>query len=87
MSFAVRQYVITDTYIVAASDSIPPALLARARNIVNEHKQLTEKLANGFDMRAAKKAGEYSHVVNALKDWDKSSEVGGHVKHTGQIAC
>ncbi|KAF2643570.1 release factor [Massarina eburnea CBS 473.64] len=55
-------------------ESVPPALLARARNIALEHKQLTDQLADGFDTRAAKKAGEYSSIVNALKEWDKASE-------------
>ncbi|CAG5158689.1 uncharacterized protein ALTATR162_LOCUS5207 [Alternaria atra] len=59
---------------VATSESIPPALLSRARAIVSEHKQLTEKLSNGFDTRAAKKLGEYSPIVNALGEWDKANE-------------
>ncbi|KAI4909870.1 uncharacterized protein J4E92_010486 [Alternaria infectoria] len=58
----------------ATSESIPPALLTRARAIVSEHKQLTEKLSNGFDTRAAKKLGEYSPIVNALGEWDKANE-------------
>ncbi|KAI4617193.1 uncharacterized protein J4E87_008433 [Alternaria ethzedia] len=58
----------------ATFESIPPALLTRARAIVSEHKQLTEKLSNGFDTRAAKKLGEYSPIVNALGEWDKANE-------------
>ncbi|KAH6881312.1 hypothetical protein BKA58DRAFT_590 [Alternaria rosae] len=58
----------------ATSESIPPALLTRARAIVTEHKELTEKLSNGFDTRAAKKLGEYSPIVNALGEWDKANE-------------
>ncbi|CAN9268854.1 unnamed protein product [Alternaria alternata] len=58
----------------AISESIPPALLSRARAIVTEHKELTEKLSNGFDTRAAKKLGEYSPIVNALGEWDKANE-------------
>ncbi|KAI4638780.1 hypothetical protein J4E93_009808 [Alternaria ventricosa] len=58
----------------ATSESIPPALLTRARAIVSEHKELTEKLSNGFDTRAAKKLGEYSPIVNALGEWDKANE-------------
>jgi hypothetical protein len=60
---------------VATDESIPPALLTRARSIAVEHKSLTEKLANGFDTRAAKKLGEYSPIVNALQQWDKANEV------------
>ncbi|KAG9193888.1 hypothetical protein G6011_03923 [Alternaria panax] len=58
----------------ATPESIPPALLSRARAIVTEHKQLTEKLSNSFDTRAAKKIGEYSPIVNALGEWDKANE-------------
>jgi peptide chain release factor 1 len=56
-------------------ETVPPALLARARNIAAEHKQLAEKLANGFDTRAAKKLGENKAIVDALKAWDKANEV------------
>jgi peptide chain release factor 1 len=59
----------------ATAEAIPPALLKRARDITLEHKQLTEKLADGFDTRAAKKLGEYSSIVNALGEWDKANEV------------
>jgi peptide chain release factor 1 len=59
----------------ATTDTIPPALLKRARDITLEHKQLTDKLADGFDTRAAKKLGEYSPIVNALGEWDKANEV------------
>jgi len=58
-----------------SSESIPPALLARAQAITSEHKQLTDKLSNGFDTRAAKKLGEYSPIVNALGEWNKANEV------------
>ncbi|CAA9956628.1 Release factor [Pyrenophora teres f. maculata] len=60
--------------VIASPESIPPALLARARAITSEHKELTEKLANGFDTRAAKKLGEYSPIVSALGEWDKANE-------------
>jgi peptide chain release factor 1 len=59
----------------ASDESIPPALLTRARSIAVEHKSLSEKLANGFDTRVAKKLGEYSPIVNALQQWDKANEV------------
>ncbi|KAH7384490.1 hypothetical protein BKA66DRAFT_416536 [Pyrenochaeta sp. MPI-SDFR-AT-0127] len=58
----------------AVSESIPPALLTRARIVALEHKELTEKLANGFDTRAAKKVGGYGPIVNALKEWDTANE-------------
>jgi peptide chain release factor 1 len=58
---------------------VPAALLTRARDVALEHKQLTDKLANGFDTRTAKKLGEYSPIVNALGDWDKANEVSSNV--------
>ncbi|KAF3044452.1 hypothetical protein E8E12_010803 [Didymella heteroderae] len=58
----------------SASESIPPALLSRARNIAVEHKTLTEKLADGFDTKSAKKLGEYGPIVSALQKWDKANE-------------
>jgi peptide chain release factor 1 len=64
----------------ANPEVIPTALLTRARDIAIEHKQLTEKLANGFDTRAAKKLGEYSPIVNALGEWDKANEVSGNLE-------
>ena len=54
---------------------MPPALLARARNIAAEHQKLSDKLAGGFDTLAAKKVGEYGPVVDALKQWDRANEV------------
>ena len=65
------------TRAAAASESIPPALLSRARNIAVEHKTLTEKLADGFDTKSAKKLGEYGPIVSALEKWDKANEVRG----------
>jgi hypothetical protein len=53
----------------------PPALLTRARAVVLEHQHLTNKLSEGFDTRAAKKLGEYSPIVNALREWDEANEV------------
>lgn len=61
--------------IAVTRESVPTALLTRARAIASEHKQLTEKLSDGFDTKAAKKIGEYSPIVNALGDWDKANEV------------
>lgn len=66
---------LADNSKAAKAETVPPALLTRARDIALEHKQLTDKLANGFDTRAAKKLGEYSTIVNALGDWEKATEV------------
>lgn len=59
----------------AAPNTVPPALLTRARSIALEHGQLTEKLANAFDTRAAKRVGECGPVVHALREWEKAHEV------------
>ncbi|KAH7083030.1 hypothetical protein BKA63DRAFT_529928 [Paraphoma chrysanthemicola] len=56
------------------AESIPPALLTRARNVALEHKQLSEKLSSGFDTRVAKQLGAYGPIVNALGEWDKVNE-------------
>ncbi|KAF2003777.1 release factor [Amniculicola lignicola CBS 123094] len=58
----------------AAAETIAPALLSRARTIALEHERLNEKLANGFDSKSAKKLGEYSVIVRALKEWEAASE-------------
>ncbi|KAF2737017.1 release factor [Polyplosphaeria fusca] len=55
-------------------ESVPSALLARARSIAAEHRQLNEKLANGFDARAAKQLGQYGPVITALNEWQSASE-------------
>jgi peptide chain release factor 1 len=65
----------TLTSAASTQEGVPPALLARARKIASEHKELTEKLANGFDTRAAKKLGEHKGIVEALKNWEKAKEV------------
>ena len=69
---------------IATLENVPKALLARARDVALEHKQLTDKLATGFDTRAAKKLGEYSPIVNALGQWDRASEVSNPQSITGR---
>jgi hypothetical protein len=65
----------SDDWQASSSETVPPALISRARTIASEHKQLTERLADGFNTKAAKKLGQYSSVVNALKDWDNARKV------------
>lgn len=72
------------TSVAAAFESIPAALLSRARNIAAEHKTLTAKLADGFDTKSAKKLGEYGPIVSALEKWDKANEVRGM---STRVAC
>ncbi|OJD19861.1 hypothetical protein AJ78_00221 [Emergomyces pasteurianus Ep9510] len=54
--------------------SISPILLSRARSIADEHASLTSKLAEAFDPKIAKRAGELATTVTALKEWDKANE-------------
>lgn len=42
--------------------------------MAKEHGDITNKLAENFDTRAAKKLGELSPVTNALKDWEKAND-------------
>ncbi|KAF2689940.1 release factor [Lentithecium fluviatile CBS 122367] len=58
----------------AAPNSVPRALVERARTIAAEHRQLTAQLSDGFNARAAKQAGATAPVVSALQTWDKASE-------------
>lgn len=45
-------------------------MLSRARAITNEHATLTEKLANDFDSKAAKRLGEVTSTALALKEYE-----------------
>lgn len=64
--------------ILATEDaSLSAALLNRARTLTNEHGSLSTKLAENFDSKVAKRAGELSGTANALKEWDKAHEVSG----------
>ena len=65
---------MTDGREVSAAESVPTALLSRARAVADEHKHLTQKLSDGFDARAAKKLSEYGPIVSALSTWDKAQE-------------
>jgi peptide chain release factor 1 len=54
------------------STELPPALLERARNLTNEHEQLSAALASDFDAKKAKRAGEISRIATALKQLEKA---------------
>jgi peptide chain release factor 1 len=58
-----------------ASNAVPPALLERAHNFADEHRELTSQLSQGFDARAAKQTGAITPIVNALQRWKKAEEV------------
>ncbi|KAG9552176.1 release factor, partial [Aureobasidium melanogenum] len=57
-----------------ADGAISPALLSRARSMAKEHDEITAKLAENFDTKAAKKLGQLSSVTNALKEWEKAND-------------
>jgi peptide chain release factor 1 len=79
---------VLNTAVTATSpETIPPALLSRARDIALEHTKLTEKLANGFDTRAAKRIGECGPIVTALGEWDKANEVRHRLTVQSVVRC
>ena len=63
--------------LAVASDGpyISPALLGRARSIAAEHGKLARQLSDGYDTSIAKKVGELSTAVGALKEWESASNV------------
>ncbi|KAK7746325.1 Peptide chain release factor 1, mitochondrial [Cytospora paraplurivora] len=52
--------------------TLPQVLLERARKLAAEHDQLSEKLADNFDTKVAKRAGEIAGVVSALREWESA---------------
>lgn len=75
-SFAIRASAFVRRQTTNASpDSVSPAVLKRARAIAAEHAQLSQKLVDSFDTRTAKKVGETTPIVTALKEWEKANEV------------
>jgi len=74
---AIRRHIrFYATQTKSAPESIPRALLDRARTIADEHRQLTAQLAQGFNARAAKQTGAIAPIVSALQTWEKAQEVG-----------
>ncbi|KAH0341682.1 release factor, partial [Aureobasidium melanogenum] len=63
-----------DQLAAVADGAISPALLSRARSMAKEHDEITAKLAENFDTKAAKKLGQLSSVTNALKEWEKAND-------------
>lgn len=55
---------------------LSPVLLTRARLLAAEHDKLSESLAESFDTKVAKRAGELTPVTKVLKEWDNANEVG-----------
>lgn len=54
---------------------LSPVLLTRARLLAAEHAKLSERLAETFDTKIAKRAGELASVSAVLKEWDDANEV------------
>lgn len=73
-----RKFVQTWRYqstTTAATPTISPALLARARALAVEHAQLSKKLNSEYDAQLAKKAGALSAVAEALNGWEAANNV------------
>ncbi|PGH12552.1 hypothetical protein AJ79_04173 [Helicocarpus griseus UAMH5409] len=64
----------TTTTVTPPEAAISSILLNRARTIANEHESLTSKLAETFDPKTAKRAGELATTAAALREWDKAHE-------------
>lgn len=59
-----------------ATSELSAALLSRARSIAKEHEKLRDRLGENFDTKIAKRMGELAPVAQAVKDWDKTHDVG-----------
>jgi hypothetical protein len=55
--------------------NLNPLLLQRAREISQEHKGLSQQLADAYDSQTAKRAGELAVVTAALEAWDRAKAV------------
>ncbi|OQD73939.1 hypothetical protein PENDEC_c013G05283 [Penicillium decumbens] len=53
---------------------LSPVLLTRARLLAAEHAKLSNRLAESFDSKVAKRAGELAPVTEVLKEWDIANE-------------
>ncbi|KAK2044794.1 RF-1 domain-containing protein [Colletotrichum somersetense] len=52
---------------------LPPALLQRARSIATEHDALARSLESDYDAKTARRLGELSGVVAALREWERAT--------------
>ncbi|OHW93920.1 peptide chain release factor 1 [Colletotrichum incanum] len=52
---------------------LPPALLQRARNLATEHDALSRSLESDYDTKTARRIGELSSVVTALREWEQAT--------------
>ncbi|KAJ5233461.1 Peptide chain release factor 1 [Penicillium citrinum] len=53
---------------------LSPVLLTRARLLAAEHAKLSGRLADSFDAKIAKRAGELAPSTAILKEWDNANE-------------
>ncbi|CAI7608631.1 Peptide chain release factor 1 [Penicillium manginii] len=53
---------------------VSPVLLTRARLLAAEHAKLSTRLADSFDAKIAKRAGELAPSAAILKEWDTANE-------------
>ena len=65
-------------FTLAPDIEISSALLSRARSLAVEHSTLSSRLADSFDAKVAKRAGELALVTETLKKWDSANEVRDH---------
>ncbi|KAJ5937473.1 hypothetical protein N7454_004773 [Penicillium verhagenii] len=56
------------------NSGLSQVLLTRARLLATEHANLTDRLAESFDAKVAKRAGELAPVTSALKEWDNAKD-------------
>jgi len=57
------------------NDGISSALLKRARALASEHATLSANNAERFEAKTARKIGELRPIANAVREWEKASEV------------
>ncbi|KAJ5639849.1 uncharacterized protein N7484_007711 [Penicillium longicatenatum] len=60
--------------ILTNDSGLSPVLLTRARLLASEHAKLTDRLAESFDAKVAKRAGELAPVTSVLKEWDHAND-------------
>ncbi|RMJ25566.1 hypothetical protein PHISP_03583 [Aspergillus sp. HF37] len=63
------------TVSTTTSDSdLSPVLLRRADFLASEHSKLSAQLAESFDTKTAKRAGELASIAGVLQEWNKANE-------------
>ncbi|KAH8428901.1 putative mitochondrial translation release factor (RF-1) [Aspergillus melleus] len=66
---------LIECFLLIASDSgLSPALFTRARVLATEHSTLSTRLAEVFDTKTARRAGELAPVAKSIQEWDDANE-------------